>query len=105
MLFVETGWGSSRHNHRHLCLLAPAFAGATVEDAGGVPAISPIHPGIPSGLWCYLLRRKIPGRGAMPKLATLFASFALAAIATEAVAQQRRPPTVGIRASFEAVDG
>ena len=41
----------------------------------------------------------------MPKLASLLASFALAALATQAIAQQPPTPTVRIRGTIEAVDG
>ena len=41
----------------------------------------------------------------MPKLASLLASFALAVLATQAVAQQPPTPTVRIRGTIEAVDG
>ena len=41
----------------------------------------------------------------MPKSAALFASLVLAAIATQALAQQPPTPTVRIRGTIEAVDG
>ena len=41
----------------------------------------------------------------MPKLASLLASFAFAALATQAIAQQPPTPTVRIRGTIEAVDG
>jgi hypothetical protein len=41
----------------------------------------------------------------MPKLALLLASFAFAALATQAIAQQAPTPTVRIRGTIEAVDG
>ncbi len=41
----------------------------------------------------------------MPKLASLFGSFVLAALATHAMAQQPPTPTVRIRGTIEAVDG
>jgi hypothetical protein len=41
----------------------------------------------------------------MPKLASLLALFALAALATQAIAQQPPAPTVRIRGTIEAVDG
>ena len=41
----------------------------------------------------------------MPKLASLLASFAFAALATQAIAQQPPAPTVRIRGTIEAVDG